>query len=104
MNKVKYEQAVQMREKGMTLQLIGEVFNVTRERARQMIIEGQRQREARSAWYDGLSSRAVNALSIKGCRSKREVQVLLRSPEFILGGIKSVGKVTLREIVEWSNQ
>lgn len=104
MKNIKYEQAVEMRLKGMTLQAIGDIFEVTRERARQMVLVGQRMREERSAWYAGLSVRAVNALVKRGCNSKQDVRELLKSPSYLIEGMPGVGVKTKNEIVIWVHQ
>jgi hypothetical protein len=104
MNSKNYEHAIKLRKQGMTLQMIGDVFQVTRERARQMVLTGEEMVKARSAWYAGLSKRATNALVKRGCTSKDDVLALLKSPAYLTDGLRGVGVKTTKEIVEWVHE
>lgn len=97
--------ALELRRSGMTLQQIGAKLGVTRERARQLIINGERELERRAAAASAdvgdirsldLSTRAWNVLyRDEGCRTIDDVcryseYELLRTPHF--------GRLSLAEV------
>lgn len=110
----RHEKAFSLRQNGMTLADIAQRFDVSTERARQLVRAGERGRKAKLKTLDlvkkypysfDLSTRATNAISAitKTARDEdldpKEVAAKVTSLDLI--SQPNVGDVTVREIREW---
>lgn len=104
-NKLRAVQALAMRRNGMKLDRIAERFGITRERARQLSLQGsQLEQQIGDPWYE-LSPRVRNALITNGCEPTPAGVLRFQAESPLpLDRIPNIGKKCIAEIKAWLQQ
>ena len=95
--------ALKARRDGKTFRQIGDQYGFSLERARQLVMLGQKieyERESGDIWFE-LSTRARNALIANGCEPTPDGVKSLCPSMAVLRRIPAIGELTIGELQAW---
>jgi len=97
----KVPEVVRMRSEGMTLEEIGQHFNLSRQRINQIEQAAEMHEEILRQWGFPFSTRTANMMDRLSITTRQEALDLYNSGHLRPGAVRGFGWVSYHEICEW---
>ena len=97
----KIPEVVRMRSEGMTLELIGKHFSLSRQRIKQIEQSAEMHEEILKVWGFPFSVRTFNTLERLAVTSRQQALDLYNTGHLRPGAVRGFGWISYYEICEW---